>query len=176
MVTEHRQPSEFGYRRRNQIRLNFSRIPQLSGLFLSLISKALLRADPTRKPCLARAAPDPQGHCHRSSPAQLLTLRSSLFPSGLRDRPQLGCPLLWRTVLKLQRAGSHVSHLQGLAEGVTPGWGRAVLGEGLPAPPTEDPSHKEMLPCRTEVWYYQPRATGKWIKMPLTQQIKLTVK
>lgn len=64
------------------------------------------------------------------------------------------------------------------------GWQRVSLmggggdcsGEGLLAPPTKEPGHRNVHCCCTEVWYYQPHATSKWIKMPLTQQIKLTVK
>ena len=50
----------------------------------------------------------------------------------------------------------------------------SLIGD-YPHPP-KNPATKKWHCCCTEVWYYQPHATGKWIKMPLTQQIKLTVK
>lgn len=55
------------------------------------------------------------------------------------------------------------------------GEGSALGKDSWPHPPRNRASEK-CHRCCTEVWYYQPHATGKWIKMPLTQQIKLTVK
>lgn len=153
----------------------FSESLHWSGLFLSLISKTLSRRSPPGSHPRPRWLLGPLRRLPLSEPPHSSPVTAAAFPSGLGDGSQSGSLCSGRLFGRPGEQGA-CPPAQGLAVGVTRGRGGEHSGiDAWPHPPRNRCAEKCHC-CRTKVWYYQPHATGKWIKMPLTQQIKLTVK
>lgn len=152
---------------------NFSRIPQFIWLVSIFNFKGPLKAVSTGKPPLTKVLPGllrslPLPEPPRSSPMAAA--------SGLSDGRLLGLPLLKGHFRRPTEQGAMSPTPKGW-------WWESHMSRGgdhsgndaWPHPPKSWYAEKCHC-CCTKVWYYQPHATGKWIKMPLTQQIKLTAK
>lgn len=161
---------------RSQTWLILFRISQLVWLVSIFDFQDPLKADPTRKPLLTKVAPSAPETAPSAPASSQFLVAAAPFPSELRDGSQLDSLCSGRLSGRPGKPGALSPTSKGWQ------WESHVVRGGEHSgkdawPHPQKSLYAEKCHCGcTKVWYYQPHATGKWIKMPLTQQIKLTVK